>query len=83
MATDADVLHFIGRQGETPEHLAERFPGFEIQPLISAGLVRLHTIELRETTAPGVPPSPDPTFYVLTPLGAESIGLDPATLHAA
>lgn len=82
-SNDRDVLEFIGRQGKTPEQLAERFPDFDIDRLVRAGLARLQRIELRETIAPGSAPAPDPTFYALTPRGAEAIGIDPRTLHAA
>lgn len=80
---DRDVLEFIGRQGKRPEPLAERFPSFDIDRFISAGLVRLHHIELRETHAPDTPPLPDILVYVLTSRGAEAVGIDPCTLHAA
>jgi hypothetical protein len=79
---DLEVLEFIGPQGKEPEQVADRFPGFDMQRVVRAGLIRLHRIELAETTAPGAPPTPDPTYYVLTPRGAEAIGLDPRTLHA-
>jgi len=78
-----DVLEFIGRQGKTPNLVAAEFPSFDLRRFAQAGFVELHRVELRETTAPGTPPTPDPTFHVLTPRGAEAIGLDPRTLHAA
>jgi hypothetical protein len=79
---DRTVLEFIGQQGKEPDRVREQFPDFNIQRL-QAGLVWLHRIELRETQAPGSPPTRDPTFYMLTPRGAEAIGLDPARIGAA
>jgi len=80
---DRDVLEFIGRQGKTPVQIADRFPDFDIQRLVRAGLVRLQRIEVPETHPPGTPPSPDILVYVLTEHGAEAVDIDPRTLHAA
>jgi hypothetical protein len=83
---DADhgVLKFLGRQGKTPEQTAERFPGFDVQRLIRAGLVRRQQIWLQETHHPSESASPSFQWWiVLTPRGAEAIGIDPHTLHAA
>jgi len=80
---DREVLEFIGRQGKRPEQIADRFPEFDIQRLVRAGLVRLHHIEVQETHPPGTPPSPDILVYVLTERGAEAVDIDPRTLHAA
>jgi hypothetical protein len=80
---DREVLEFIGRQGKTPEQVAERFPGFDVQRLIRAGLARLYRIELHETQGHGAPPTPDPGFYVLTREGAKAVGIDPDTLGMA
>lgn len=83
MAVDHDVLEFIGQKGKTPDQLRERFPDFNVERLVQAGLARLHRIELSETQSPGSPPSADITYYVLTPRGAEAIGLDPARIGLA
>jgi len=81
---DREVLEFIGRQGKTPEQTAERFPVFDIQRLVRAGLVEVMRVDTPETQAHGGPPSPAfQSFYVLTRRGAEAIGIDPDTLHAA
>jgi hypothetical protein len=78
---DRHVLEFIGDPGKTTEQIADRFPGFDLERLVRAGLVR------PRRTDPAKPqsrraPQPDPTFYVLTSRGAEAIGLDPHTLHS-
>lgn len=82
-AEDLELLEFIGRQGKTREQLVERFPGLDIDRLIDAGLVEIRRIELHETHPPGAPTTPDILFIVLTLRGAEAVGIDPVTLHAA
>jgi hypothetical protein len=79
---DREVLEFIGDPGKTAEQVADRFPGFDLERLIGAELVRPRRTELRKTQSRRVPTAPDPTFYVLTSRGAEAIGLDPHTLHS-
>jgi hypothetical protein len=78
---DRNVLEFIGRQGKSPEAVAERFPGFNVRRLVKAGLVRMRRTELAETQMPG---HSSPTFVlycVLTERGARAVGIDPLTLH--
>jgi hypothetical protein len=80
---DRDVLEFIGDQGKTGERVADRFPAFDLELLVRAGLVRPHRtnpVKTQSRSAP--PPGPDSTLYVLTSRGAEAIGLDPHTLHS-
>ena len=78
------VLEFIGRQGKTPEAIAETFPGFDIERLIRVGLVELRRIALEETQDPRSPSSPAfQQWYVLTPRGAEAVDIDARTLHMA
>ena len=78
---DRDVLEFIGDPGKTAEQVADRFPAFDLERLVRAGLVRPRrtdpvTTQLRHA------PAPDSTSYVLTARGAEAIGLEPHTLHS-
>jgi hypothetical protein len=79
---DRDVLEFIGDEGKTAQQVADRFPAFELERLVRAELVRPHRTQRRKTQTRPAPPTPDPTFYVLTSRGAEAIGLDPHTLHS-
>ncbi len=80
---DRDVLEFIGDQGKTAEQVADRFPGFDVELLVRAKLVRPHrTNPVKTQSRRGPPLAPDPTFYVLTSRGAEAIGLEPHTLHS-
>lgn len=77
---DRDVLEFIGDHGKTAEQIADRFPGFDLERLVRAELVRprrTNPVKSQSRRAP-----PDPTFYVLTSRGAETIGLEPHTLHS-
>ena len=77
-----DVLEFIGDQGKTVEQVSERFPGFDIQRLVRAELVRpRRTNPGKALPRPGAA-APDHTFYVLTSRGAEAIGLEQHTLHS-
>ena len=81
---DRDVLEFLGRQGKRLEQIHERFSDFDILRLIRAGLVEIMRIPLEETQHPSGPSSPAfQDWYVLTPRGAEAVGIDPLTLHAA
>jgi hypothetical protein len=80
---DRDVLEFIGDQGKTAEQVADRFPAFDIELLVRAGLVRPQRINPVKTQSRRSPSqAPDTTFYVLTSRGAEAIGLEPHTLHS-
>jgi hypothetical protein len=81
-APDRDVLEFIGDQGKTGEQVADRFPAFDLELLVRAGLVRPHRTNPVKTQSRRTEPASDPTFYVLTSRGAEAIGLDPHTLHS-
>ena len=83
-APDREVLEFIGDEGKTGEEVADRFPAFDLELLVRAGLVRPHRTNPVKTQSPHRAPSPalDPTFYVLTSRGAEAIGLDPHTLQS-
>lgn len=84
MDMDRQVLEFIGRQGKPPEVIRERFPDFDVMRLVRAALVELIRIDTPETQAHGSPQSPAfQRFFVLTPRGAEAVGIDPATLHMA
>jgi hypothetical protein len=79
---DREVLEFIGDLGKMAEQVADRFPGFDLENLVRAELVRPRRTEIRKTQSSRAASAPDPTFYVLTSRGAEAIGLDPHTLHA-
>jgi hypothetical protein len=81
---DREVLEFIGRQGKREEQIEERFYGFDVLRLIRAGLVEITRTPFEETQNPKGPSSPAfEDSYVLTPRGAEAVGIDPTTLHAA
>jgi hypothetical protein len=79
---DRDVLEFIGDEGKTAQQIADRLSAFDLERLLRAELVRPRRTEVRKTQTRPAPPTPDPTFYVLTSRGAEAIGLDPHTLHS-
>jgi hypothetical protein len=81
-AADREVLEFIGDPGKTAEQVADRFPAFDLERLVLAGLVRPRRTEVRKTQSRRAASAPDPTFYVLTSRGAEAIGLDAHTLHS-
>ena len=79
---DRHVLEFVGDQGKTAEQVADRFPGFDVERLVRAELVRPRRTTPGKTQSRSAPTAPDPTFYVLTSRGAEAIGLEPHTLHS-
>jgi hypothetical protein len=79
---DRDVLEFVGDQGKTAEQIADRFPAFDLERLVRAELVRPRRTNPVGTQSRRAAPAPDPTFYVLTSRGAETIGLDQHTLHS-
>jgi hypothetical protein len=79
---DRHVLEFVGDQGKTAEQVADRFPGFDVERLVRAELVRPRRTNPGKTQSRSAPTTPDPTFYVLTSRGAEAIGLEPHTLHS-
>jgi hypothetical protein len=79
---DRDVLEFIGDQGKTAEQVSDRFPAFDLERLVRAELVRPRRTNPVKTQSRHAPPTPDPTFYVLTSRGAAAIGLEPHTLHS-
>jgi hypothetical protein len=80
---DRHVLEFVGDQGKTAEQVADRFPGFDVERLVRAELVRpRRTNPGKAQSRRRAQPAPDPTFYVLTSRGAEAIGLEPHTLHS-
>jgi hypothetical protein len=81
-APDRDVLEFIGDQGKTGEQVADRFPAFDLELLVRAGLVRPHRTNPVKTQSRRTEPASDPTSFVLTSRGAEAIGLDPHTTHS-
>jgi len=78
---DRDVLEFIGDHGKTADQVSDRFPAFDMERLVRAELVRPRRTNPAKTQPRGAP-APDPTFYVLTSRGAETIGLEPHTLHS-
>ena len=80
---DREVLAFLGEDGKSPEAISKRFPDVDITRIVRAGLVELRRIDLAETRARGdVPPLSIPR-YMLTPAGADAIGLDPARIGPA
>jgi hypothetical protein len=73
--TDEAVLAFIGPDGSSPEAVAERFPGFDVMRLVRAQLVDLALHAPAETVAHVDEPSLGEMRYVLTPRGAEAVGV--------
>jgi hypothetical protein len=79
---DREVLEFIGDQGKTAEQVSDRFPAFDLDRLVQAGLVRPRRTNPVKSQSRRTPPADEHTFYVLTSRGAEAIGLEPHTLHS-
>ncbi len=73
--TDEAVLEFIGRDGQAPEAVARRFPGFDMMRLVRAHLVDIALNEPAETVAHGHEISLGEMRYVLTSRGADAIGI--------
>lgn len=74
--TDEAVLEFIGREGRSLEALSDRFPGFDIMRLARARLVEISPHPLRGETVAHVHESSGQACVVLTPRGAEAVGID-------
>jgi len=81
-AGDRDVLDFIGDEGKTAEQVSDRFPAFDLDRLVLAGLVRPRRTNPVKSQSRHTPPADEHTFYLLTSRGAEAIGLAPHTLHS-
>jgi hypothetical protein len=80
-ARDREVLLFIGAKGKTPAHVGERFSGFDVGRLIHAGLVTIMRIPFIETHDRSGPSSAEyQDWYMLTPRGAEAVGIDPVMI---
>jgi hypothetical protein len=79
---DRDVLEFVGDPGKTAGQIADRFPGFDLERLVRAELIRPRRTNPVGTPSRRTTPAPDPTLYVLTSRGAEAIGIEPYTLHS-
>jgi hypothetical protein len=77
---DREVLEFVGQKGKSPEEISERFPGFEMQRLIRAGLVEESRTDIAETQAHGNMPPQFALLYMLTERGAKAVGIDPLRL---
>ena len=71
--TDEEVLAYIGLRGRTHRAVAERFPGFDMTRLVRAQLARAIPGERAETEAHALDASD--ARYVLTPRGAEALGM--------
>jgi hypothetical protein len=79
---DREVLEFIGDPGKAAEQVSDRFPAFDLDRLVRAGLVRPRRTNPVKSQSRLTPPADEHTFYVLTSRGAEAIGLEPHTLHS-
>jgi hypothetical protein len=79
---DRNVLEFIGDEGKTAEQVSDRFPAFDLELLVRAGLARPRRTNPVRSQSRHAPPADEHTFYVLTSRGAEAIGLEPHTLHS-
>jgi hypothetical protein len=79
---DRDVLEFIGDHGTTAEQVSDRFPAFDLDRLVQAGLVRPRRTNPVRSQSLHTPAAAEHTFCVLTSRGAEAIGLEPHTLHS-
>ena len=73
--TDEVVLAYIGSRGRTRDAVTERFPGFDMTRLIRAHLVEVTSGEPEETEAHLFDPTEPEMRYVLTPRGAEAVGI--------
>ena len=81
-AADREVLEFIGDQGKTAEQVSDRFPAFDLDRVVRAGLARPRRSNPVTAQPRHTQPATEHTFYVLTSRGAEAIGLAPHTLHS-
>jgi hypothetical protein len=77
-----EALELIGRRGKGPEAIRECFPGLDVMSLVQGGFVEIRRIE-HEPQAAGHPSPRSISYCVLTHRGAEAVGIDPSTLHAA
>jgi hypothetical protein len=75
MTVDEAVLAFIGRGGQSPAAVAERFPRFDVMRLVRAQLVDLALVEPADTLAHVHEPALGEMRYVLTPRGLETLAL--------
>ena len=81
---DRGVLARIGYEGAELAQILEAAGGdYDIDALIRTGYVGIHRKPLRETTGSRFGGDEYMTWYVLTPRGAETIGLDPNLLNAS
>jgi hypothetical protein len=71
---DETVLAFIGREGRSTEAVAERFPGFDVMRLVRAQLVDI-VLHEPDTVAHAHEQSLGQMHYVLTPRGADAVGM--------
>ena len=71
--TDEVVLAYIGLHGTSREDIADRFPGFDMTRLVRAHLVKVISNEPGETEAHVL--DAFGMRYVLTPRGAEALGV--------
>lgn len=73
---DETVLGFIGREGQAPEAIAQHFPGFDVTRLTRAQLVEIVARRQAETEVHAHASRAAEEWCVLTPRGAEAVGLD-------
>lgn len=82
MTTDEEVLAYIGGEGRSYTDLAQRFPAFDMARLVRAQLVEPVLEEPTETEAHALDAKVAALRYVLTPRGAEALGISNDPLHA-
>ncbi len=75
MTKDEEVLAYIGGEGRSYEDLARAFPGFDMARLVRAQLVESVLEEPRETEAHVLDVKVVALRYVLTPRGADALGV--------
>jgi hypothetical protein len=79
--TDRKVLERIDYKGAELAQILEAAGGdYDIDALIRTGYVRIHRERRLETAGTRFGSDEYLTWYVLTPKGAEEIGLDPTML---
>ena len=80
---DRGILARIGYKGTQLTQILEAAGGdYDIDALLRTGYVAIHRKPLHETTGSRFDGDEYMTWYVLTPRGADAIGLNPSLLNS-